>query len=276
MNTQKFRVAFQSHNFFPLFLVSLSLLVIVCGVISSTAQSPAKEERQIERTIPAHLPIKVEFKKEEKLKDLKNEDWLGDIEVKVTNTGKKPIYYLYIWLFVPDVVTDYQAEARTIGYPLRYGRSELADFSNPVQSDDVPILPDESIVIKVDADLVPSWKTLHFKGRNVNPRKLKFLFEELNYGDGTGFTGPEGSSVPIGRDQSFNDSRPKGGMYGGMSSNRISLQPSPPPVPDTAGRFFYSPVSFITGDLFSKAVPLPNRLSSPTSAAPFRGQIAVG
>jgi hypothetical protein len=87
MNAQKFYAAFQSRSFLPQIITLLALLVIACGVISSTAQSPEKEERKIETRIPAHLPIKVKFKYDEKLKDLKNEDWLGDLEVEVTNTG---------------------------------------------------------------------------------------------------------------------------------------------------------------------------------------------
>lgn len=276
MNPQKFRAAFQSRNLLPLIIVSLSLLVIVCGVISSTAQSPAKEERRIEATIPAHLPIRLKFNKEEKLKDLKNEDWLGDIEIEITNTGEKPIYYLYIQLLVPDVITDDQAEARTIGYPLRYGRSELVDFANPVRSDDVPILPGQSIVIKVDADLLPSWKTLHYKGRNVNPRKLKFWFEELNFGDGTGFTGPDGSPVPMHKERSSGGPRPKEGSSGSAPTNRMRLLVNPPRLPNSAGQFFYAPVSFLTGDFFQEIPSLPERPPTLTSAAPSQGQIAVG
>jgi hypothetical protein len=211
MNAQKFYAAFRSHNILSLIIVSLSLLVITCGVISSTAQSPAKEERKIETRIPAHLPIKVKFKNEDKLKDLKNEDWLGDIGIEITNTGTKPIYYLYMWLLVPGVEADDPSGTRIVGVPLRYGRGELVDYAEPVRSDDVPILPGESAVIKVEADTVSDWKKVRGRGGYLNPGKLRFEFQEINYGDGTGFVGPEGSPVPMHRERSSNGSRPKGG-----------------------------------------------------------------
>ena len=258
MNLQKFRAAFRSHNILTLIIASLSLLVITCGVISSTAQSPVKAERKLETTIPAHLPIKVKFKNDEKLKDLKNEDWLGDIEIEITNTGTKPIYYLYIQLFVPGVEADDQSGTRTVGLSLDYGREQLVDFAEPVRSDDVPILPGESAVIKVEADTVSTWKRVRAKGGYLNPRKLRFWFEELNYGDGTGFIGPEGSPVPIQRERSSNGSRPKEGSSGGASVKRARLLVSPPPVTDAAGSFFYTPVSFLTGAFFFTKAAAPS------------------
>src|SRR5881396_2315597 len=55
-----------------------------------------QEERQVEDSIPKHVPIKVKLKreKEAKFKDLNNSDWLRDFELEVTNTSNKPIYFL--------------------------------------------------------------------------------------------------------------------------------------------------------------------------------------
>src|SRR4051812_10480391 len=52
-----------------------SLLAAVFGIMSGAAQSPAKEEREVEDRVPKHLPIKVKVKKEkeEKVKDLSND-----------------------------------------------------------------------------------------------------------------------------------------------------------------------------------------------------------
>jgi hypothetical protein len=41
---------------------------------------------------------KLKKEKEESFKDLKNEKWLREFELEVTNTGDKPIYFLYIML----------------------------------------------------------------------------------------------------------------------------------------------------------------------------------
>jgi hypothetical protein len=207
MNAQKFRAAFRHRNLLPLIIISLTLLVIVSGVISSTAQSPAKEERKIETRIPAHLPIKVEIKNIGKVKDLKNEDWISDLEVEVTNTGTKPIYYLYIDLGLPDVITDPQSQTTTVGFPLQYGRVHLVNFEEPLESGDVPLQPGESAILKVEADNAVGWKSLRAKGRYMNPRKLQFWFEELNFGDGMGFSTPEGLPVSVRKERSSSGSR---------------------------------------------------------------------
>jgi hypothetical protein len=106
VNTQRLRSLFSRRNLVPLTFIFLLLLVAVCGFVASRAQSTAEGEREVVDKIPKHLPIKIKIKKEkeEKVKDLKNEDWLGDLELEVTNTGTKPIYFLEIVLDMPDVI----------------------------------------------------------------------------------------------------------------------------------------------------------------------------
>lgn len=81
----------------------LGLIFLISGRLSSsTAQS---EERVLEDTIPKHLPIKVKLKKEKEkaFKDAKNEKWLRDFELEVTNTGDKPIYFLHLSIELPEI-----------------------------------------------------------------------------------------------------------------------------------------------------------------------------
>src|SRR3954471_542185 len=104
MNAHSLRSILSRRNIVPLTILFLFSVVVACGFVASRAQSPSDEKREVVDKIPKHLPIKVKIKKEkeEKVKDLKNEDWLGDLELEVTNTGTKPIYYLDIVLFMPD------------------------------------------------------------------------------------------------------------------------------------------------------------------------------
>src|SRR5947209_4753818 len=83
------------------FICLITIFLINITLTSSTAQS---EERVLEDTIPKHLPIKVKIKKEKEkaFKDLKNEKWLRDFELEVTNTGDKPIYYLGLLIVLPE------------------------------------------------------------------------------------------------------------------------------------------------------------------------------
>jgi hypothetical protein len=173
----------------------VSLLAAIFGIMSGAAQAPAKEEREVVDKIPKHLPIKIKIKKEkeEKVKDLKNEDWLGELEVEVTNTGTKPIYLLDIDLFMPDV---FAPNGLNIGSRLTYGREELIDFSEPLRPDDVPIKPGEVVILSVRAIHVEGWKRGRAKGTLTNPKKIEFLFLQINFGDGTGFSGTGGGPIP--------------------------------------------------------------------------------
>jgi hypothetical protein len=201
MNARRSRALLQRRGFIPLVVGLLSSLIVVCGMAASTAQSPVKQEREIEDKIPKRLPIRVKIKKPEKLKDLKNEDWLDDVEIEVTNTGTKPIYFLSIALSLPDVFAD---DGRSYGYKLRYGRVALADFGEPVRPDDVPLQPGESITLMPPANHMHGWKGLRADKEISNPKKLVFDFQEINFGDGTGFLGSDGGAIPARKERSSN------------------------------------------------------------------------
>src|ERR1700745_1456155 len=90
-------------------IVALALILIVFGVgfMSSTAQTTSQAsvtqrtpERELKDEIPKHVPIKV------KVKNLNSEKWTRDLEVEVTNTGDKPIFFLFLILSLPDVQSD--------------------------------------------------------------------------------------------------------------------------------------------------------------------------
>jgi hypothetical protein len=167
--------------------------------------------------IPKHLPIKVKVRKPEKLKDAKNEEWLGELEVEVTNTGTKPIYFLEIVLDLPDV---FASNGLNFAYPLEYGRIELIDFSEPVRPDDVPIQPGGVIVLSAPATYVKSWNLFRAKGKVTNPKKIEFFFQHINFGDGTGFVGTDGSPIPERKERGANSHRPRLSVPRGAEKNR--------------------------------------------------------
>jgi len=163
------------------------LLVTVWGLVASGAQpSPPEGEREVVEKIPKHLPIKAKVKKPERLKDAGNEEWLGELEMEVTNTGTKPIYYLHISVFLPDV---FAPNGHPFGFRLEYGRVALITLDEPVRSDDVPLRPGEVVVLKVPAERAELWRRGRERGDRDNPKKIEFRFNYLNFGDGTGFVG---------------------------------------------------------------------------------------
>src|ERR1043165_1279550 len=144
-------------------LVSIFLINGTLG--TGTAQS---EERVLEDTIPKHLPIKVKIKKEKEqaFKDLKNEKWFRDLEIEVTNTGSKPIYYLAIVLEMPEITYD---AGRVLGYPLIFGRGELVDLTAKVLSEDTPLGPGETYTFKIPDKWAKGFE--HVKARDNKDRK---------------------------------------------------------------------------------------------------------
>ena len=191
MNAHRLRSILRRRNLKALTVFFLFSIVAVCGFSYSRAQSDEKEEREVVEKIPKHLPIKVKVKKPEKLKDAKNEEWLGELEVEVTNTGTKPIYYLHISVFLPDV---FAPNGHNFGFPLEYGRARLNSISEPLLPDDVPILPGVVVVLKVPAERAELWRRGRARGDRPNPKKIEFIFNYLNFGDGTGFIG--GKPIP--------------------------------------------------------------------------------
>jgi hypothetical protein len=196
--------------------VLLCALAVACAawVVTGVAQSRAGE-REVHNKVPAHLPIKVKVKNEEKVKDLGNEKWLGDIEIEVTNKGSKPIYYLYLLLTLPDV----QYEGATMGYQLVWGRSEFISITEMARPDDEALLPGESVTLKVERNSVAGWELGRKQGLFPDAKKLKVHFRLLNFGDGTGLSDDDGRPLPSKR-RSTNRPRREGAEKEAMASDR--------------------------------------------------------
>lgn len=158
-------------------LLAFFLIVSGIGVVPSTAQS-SPEERELEDKIPKHLPLKV------KVKNLNSEKWTRDIEIEVTNTSNKPIYYLRLGLFFDDVKME---NGDYLGFPLRYGRADLYLIENKATPEDVPIQPGETYIFKAPKSLANYWEGFRTKRKMAHPKKIGIEFHALNYGDGTGF-----------------------------------------------------------------------------------------
>src|SRR5947209_9407094 len=122
----------------PIFLLNITLT-------SSTAQL---KERVIENTIPKHLPIKVRIPKEKEkaFKDWDNEKWMHDFELEVTNTGTKPIYYLHLGIYFPEITIPNGTD--NMGFTMGFGRRERSNIETKAEPDDPSIKPGETIVLK--------------------------------------------------------------------------------------------------------------------------------
>lgn len=163
--------------------------------IASFRSQQAKEERQLEDKIPEHVPIKVKIKKEkeESFKDPNNERWLRDLEIEVTNTGTKPIYFLDLRLHLPDIKGP---DGNIVGWVLLYGRTQLVSVTEPLKSTDVPIKPGERYVFTIAERFVGAWEGMVREGVvAAQPKRVQVLIQLINFGDGTGFWG--GTAAPL-------------------------------------------------------------------------------
>ncbi len=215
--------------------VLLAAFVAVCavGIVSSTAQSTQeqKEERKFENTIPAHVPIKVKVKNEQSFKNLKNKKWARELEIEVKNTGSKPIYFMYMLMIMPDVTVGGHPYALQV----TYGRKKLVRLDTPVQPEDVPILPGESVTLRVSEPQLKGYEELRDEENRDDPKKIRFDFQLINFGDGTGLSGTDGSPTPEpARKQSSNapykEGKPPGrpptcGVAGGADAPTKFLNP---------------------------------------------------
>src|SRR5262249_31090241 len=104
-------------------------------VIQESPDSAAheKKEKKIGIGVPKHLPLKFE------VRNLDSDHWVYDLEIVVTNTSTKPIYYLDFFITMPGFKS--KITGNKLGFWFRYGRIQLVDFAEPLLPDDLPIAP---------------------------------------------------------------------------------------------------------------------------------------
>jgi hypothetical protein len=157
-----------------------------------------QEERVFEDKIPKHLPIKVKIRadKEKAAKDLDNPRWHRDLEIEVKNTGDKPIYYMFLIFEMPEI----RLAGNAVTYTLTYGENSIFDDSKGIaKTDDISLKPKETFILKLDDQQARAWEGWQKREQWPQPKNVVIICEELNFGDGTGFFGGNGSPWPLPR-----------------------------------------------------------------------------
>jgi hypothetical protein len=174
--------------------IVVSTLTAICGIVlvatlglvqSATTQAT---KRSFENKIPPHVPLKIKIKKEkeEKALDLNNKNWFRDIEIEVTNTGDKPIYYLSLNVEMPDVPAYKPGVIKS--FPLSYGRGEFIEQNTKPIPGDIPIEPKATYTFTFDETQRIGYEAWRTRNNTKDPLKLQVSINHLSYGDGTGFT----------------------------------------------------------------------------------------
>lgn len=126
---------------------------------------------------------------------MQNEHWLRDLEMEVTNTGDKPIYFLALVIDIPEAITP---TGYNYGFSLFYGRTDLISIKAPLKPEDVPIKPGETYLIVIPEHIIKGWEgyVRHINKDHAQPKKVRLVFQHLTFGDGTGFHDSGGSPRP--------------------------------------------------------------------------------
>jgi hypothetical protein len=178
-----------------LFFASLGSIYLISGTLSPVRAQAS--EREFVDKLPKHLPIKVKIKKEKEkaVKDLNNEKWPRDLELEITNTGEKPIYFLQMSLIMPDVTVQ---DGTPISFSIFYGPTtkKRGPIDFQASPEDVPINPGETYVFRIPKFNVESWERAQQRENRPDAKRLILDFQILSFGDGTGFAGTTGVAMP--------------------------------------------------------------------------------
>lgn len=250
-------------------IIAVLLVLFVVGVLlmasRPTSSSALVQDRILENKVREHVPIKFKIKKEkeESFKDLKNEKWVREFELEVTNTGDKPIYFLYIHL-----ITDVKFGTKPLMFILQYGRPELGDLVSKALPDDAPIKPKESVVLKFHQGQIPAWEKGVLEGDHADATKIQIVLFGLSFGDGTGYFGntlyPHGSRAQL-------DFGSKEEQASRRKQKTLGRSTSPPSVQAKRSSTFqkpatFSPVNFLSAEPSNS---LATEFSAPQSSCMF-------
>lgn len=199
MNAHGLRQILHRQHLASLIAFCLLSFVVVFGFVASGAHSQqnaspvyAKNERGLENTIPDHVPIKVKIKNEKSFKNLQNRGWARELELEVTNTGSKPIHYVYVILLMPDVFLE---DGVPLSFRVKYGRHWLSETSDPAQPEEPPIQPGESVTIKLPESRWKAYEATRERMKKEDPKRIKIELQIIDFGDGTGYESTKG--VPL-------------------------------------------------------------------------------
>lgn len=226
MNTHEMRQTPRSPAFTVLLLALVAALGAAAGAARSAQEHPGPGERRFENGVPGHVPLKVRLKDEAAFRNPKNDEWGRDLEIEVTNTGVKPIYYMFMIIELPDFTLE---DGNPWGIRVKYGRKELWNLEEPILPEDVPIRPGESHTFRIPEQRWEGFKAVKARKNKAGPRKVRFVMQFITYGDGTGFEATEGA--PTSRSPKRQS---QGGPPPEPAAGVCQPQRQPPPVTSAA------------------------------------------
>jgi hypothetical protein len=174
-------------NFFkqqPLVAICALLALITLGasMFALNSHAYAQGRRYSLMTFRSKgAPIKIS-----KVNNLQGEHFLRDLEIEVTNVSDKPIYFIRLGLFLPDI----KMNGKTSGFSMFYGRLDMVDLDVLAEQDDKPLQPGETYVFKVPDPIWKGYEQYYFPQNNIPTTVvsiIKLRLDTISFGDGTGY-----------------------------------------------------------------------------------------
>lgn len=140
---------------------------------------------EIENKLPKNVPLKIEFKNYDK------ENWLRDLEIKVTNTGNKPIYYLALTLWLDATYPENLGPGSGKQQVISFEFGDLRKFYSTEGKylaglDDPAINPGDFYVFTVPENTLKNRELLEQRADFRDPQRGELEHSFTNFGDGTG------------------------------------------------------------------------------------------
>lgn len=165
----------------------VATLVLFMGgltALSGNSDSAAAQGRRhtIEKFASSDVPLKIV-----RVDNLQSANFPSDLEIEVKNVSSKPIFYIRLGVFFPEVLGD---NGNSSVITLRYGNPKLINIKNRPHPEDIPIRPGGSHVFKVPAEQADGFKKF-VRTRNLPVDKILSIslrIDTINFGDNTGFT----------------------------------------------------------------------------------------
>ena len=187
--------------------IAVLLLLSTSAGISSKAQSlsgPATE-RVLRNRLHERVPVKIKLREdcEASFKDLNNHTWPSHFAIEVTNTGDKPIYYLALFLRTNSeggttrlMGEDEDKRAGHLVIDVRYGNNRFGDIVTKANSEDVPLIPGQTVVLTCHEGEAAAIQRGFSEGREADPTRVDIILSVLSFGDGTGLWGVDAMPYP--------------------------------------------------------------------------------
>lgn len=125
-------------------------------------------------------------------------------------------------MLIVDLPDTKGPDGNIVGWDLHYGRTDLIQLTESLKPEDVPIRPGETHVFTIADRFVRGWERIAREGKVHRPKKVRVLFQFINFGDGTGLDTT--TAVPISRPKEASNSTGGCGTDGKKTNQKDSTE----------------------------------------------------